>query len=182
MAEVTGPISTLSGASHDVPEGAKCDEHPDRPAVARIQGETDSFGSELHDMCAECLEADRAWRSSPEAAEWRKGQCEWCKNEAADLRDARDYDEGMTGRVYRVCGACIKRADDEARAELEANGYYDSDFDDYDDDDDWLEEECGLAADGQCSMAGTEHCDFVCPNRDSEDFAGSDAWNKKQAQ
>lgn len=130
MGEVTGPISSLPGRHHDVPDGAMCDEHPDRPAVARIQGETDSFGAELHDMCAECLEDDRAWRNSPEAAEWRKGQCEWCKNEADDLRDARDYDEGMCGRVYRVCGPCVKRADDEARAEL---AEYD-DWPGYDDD------------------------------------------------
>lgn len=47
------------------------------------------------------------------------------------------------------------------------------------DEDDFLEMECGLAGDGQCSMAGTEHCDFVCPYRDSEDFCGSKAWRKK---
>lgn len=57
------------------------------------------------------------------------------------------------------------------------------DPDDIDDGDefDWLEQECGLADDGQCAMAGTEHCDFTCPYRDSEDFAGSEAWNKKHA-
>jgi hypothetical protein len=52
--------------------------------------------------------------------------------------------------------------------------------DDYDEDDGgWLEQECGLMHDGQCSLAGSEHCDFVCPYRDSEDFAGSAAWHKK---
>lgn len=51
--------------------------------------------------------------------------------------------------------------------------------DDEMDEDELLEEECGLGPDGQCSNAGTEHCDFVCPNRDSEDFAGSKAWKKK---
>ena len=25
--------------------------------------------------------------------------------------------------------------------------------------------ECGLSADGSCSMAGTEHCDWDCPMR-----------------
>ena len=128
MAEVTGPISTLPGRSHDFPEGTKCDEHPDRPAVARIQGETDSFGCEMHDMCAECLQAERDWLRSPEAQEWRTGRCEWCGKDATDLRDARDYDEGMCGRVYRVCGPCVKRVDDEARAELAA-------YDDWDDGD-----------------------------------------------
>jgi hypothetical protein len=52
---------------------------------------------------------------------------------------------------------------------------------DYDDDSDDPEEDdfdCGLMADGQCTMAGSEDCDFSCPNRDSELFAGSKAWMK----
>jgi hypothetical protein len=127
MAEVTGPISTLPNSRHTPPKGAKCDDHPDRDAVVRIQGETDSFGSEMHDMCEECLAADRAWHNSPEAAEWRKGQCEWCRNEATDLRDARDYEEGMSGRVYRVCGACIRQQNEEIERDLAAydSHYYD---------------------------------------------------------
>lgn len=59
---------------------------------------------------------------------------------------------------------------------------YDDDFEDDDgssDECDWLEMECGLMHDGQCAMAGTEHCDFTCPNRDSEDFCGSAPWIKK---
>lgn len=128
MADVTGPISTLPGASHQVPEGTKCDNHADREAVARIQGETDSFGSEMHDLCQECLDADRAWERSPEAAEERKGKCDWCKDEAADLRVARDYEEGLHGPVYRVCGACISHRDADLRAEMAS---YD-DYDDYD--------------------------------------------------
>lgn len=54
MGDVTGPVSTLPGAGHALPAGTMCDDHPDRPAVARIQGETDSFGSELWDLCEEC--------------------------------------------------------------------------------------------------------------------------------
>lgn len=53
--------------------------------------------------------------------------------------------------------------------------------DDYDDE--WndcdLMDECGLRHDGQCSMAGTEHCDFACQMRNSKDFCGSKAWNEK---
>ncbi|WP_024516969.1 hypothetical protein [Bradyrhizobium sp. Tv2a-2] len=119
MADVTGPISTLAGAMHGVPDGQMCDRHPDRPAIARVQGETDSFGCEMHDMCKECLDDHRAYKNSPEAAERRKGKCEWCKNDATDLRDARDFEEGLSGRVYRVCGACINRQQDELRAELD---------------------------------------------------------------
>lgn len=134
MADVTGPIRTLSGAVHDVPDGQKCDNHPRRKAVARVQGETDSFGCEMHDLCKECLDAERAWRNSPEAAERRKGTCEWCKNPADDLRDRRDYEEGMCGRVYRVCGACVKRDNEywEREAAASDDGWYGDD--DYDDD------------------------------------------------
>jgi len=38
MADVTGPISTLSGSLHALPDGQTCDQHPDRTAVARVQG------------------------------------------------------------------------------------------------------------------------------------------------
>jgi hypothetical protein len=59
------------------------------------------------------------------------------------------------------------------------------DWHDYDDDPrDWDEEDgdefdCHLMEDGQCMMAGSEDCDFVCPMRNSEFFAGSNAWYRK---
>lgn len=181
MGDVTGPISTLPGSSHDLPKDATCDEHPNRPAVVRIQGETDSFGSEMNDMCQECADEYRAWLKSPEAT---TGRCDWCKKEAPDLRDTRDHEEGMAGPVYSVCGSCRKRRDDELKAEAAAYDDYSYDDDnEYDaDDDDWLDMECGLASDGQCSQAGTEHCDFVCPRRNSENFAGSKAWRVKHGE
>jgi len=40
-------------------------------------------------------------------------------------------------------------------------------------------DDCGLCDDGQCTMAGTEYCDFECQNRDSELFVGSKVWKKK---
>ena len=55
-------------------------------------------------------------------------------------------------------------------------------FDDYDDDLDEEfdpEDECMLGPDGQCGAAGSEWCDFECPLRDSEFFAGSKAWREK---
>lgn len=58
----------------------------------------------------------------------------------------------------------------------EDDDYFDMLNDEPDDTD--LDEDCGLMPDGQCLNAGTEHCDFSCPNRDSEDFAGSKAWMK----
>ena len=120
MSDVTGPISTLPGASHSLASGAMCDEHPEVPAVARIQGETDSFGSEMHDLCADCLAEYRK-----EVAASRCGTCDWCKRDATDLRPRRDYDEGMCGRVYDVCGACVKAENARASEELESMGYYD---------------------------------------------------------
>ncbi|TAI67625.1 hypothetical protein [Bradyrhizobium sp. Leo170] len=104
-----------------------CDQHPDRPAVARVQGETDSFGSEMNDLCEECLKADREYARSPEA---RTGKCDWCKQAATVLADTRDYEEGMHGPVYRVCGVCRKRRDEEDRAELDQ---YDNDYEPFDD-------------------------------------------------
>ncbi len=116
MADVTGPISTLPGASHALPPGTMCDEHPDRPAVARIQGETDSFGCEMADLCQPCLDEHRAavreWRERPT-------KCDWCKNVTTDCRETRDYDEGMCGPVYDVCAACRRRRNEQAAAELE---------------------------------------------------------------
>lgn len=124
MKEISnGPVSTLPGSVHEMDPGTTCDEHPGRPAARRVQGETDSFGCEYHNLCAECLIELANHRAMA-----RAGTCEWCKKVATDLRDARDYDEGLYGRVYRVCGGCIKRRDDEARAEL-------------DDDDDWADYE-----------------------------------------
>lgn len=95
-----------------------CDEHPDQPAVKRVQGETDSFGSEMHDLCVSCL---AALREHNKAA--RAGVCDWCHLEATNLRSARDYDEGLYGPVYQVCGACVLRRDEESRRELEDDWY-----------------------------------------------------------
>ncbi|TJW14340.1 MAG: hypothetical protein E5W82_10200 [Mesorhizobium sp.] len=129
MADVTGPISSLPGSGHALPEGTPCDDHPDRPAVARIQGETDSFGSEMNDMCQECLDAHREEMKNRD----RSGTCEWCKDHKPYLSQTRDYDEGMSGRVYDVCTECIRKRDDAAREEL--NQYADErdDYGDYDD-------------------------------------------------
>jgi hypothetical protein len=131
MAEVTGPISTLPGRRHDFPDGTMCDEHPDRPAVARIQGETDSFGCEMYDMCSECLAKHREEMRKPDL-----GKCDWCDARDVARVPARDYEEGMNGPVYYVCAACKKRQSDRLDAELSRYGDYDYDDRDYDDDPD----------------------------------------------
>ena len=105
MADVTGPISSLPGSRHSTDQ--MCDEHQDRPAVARIQGETDSFGSEMHDTCQDCFNKHRQYEASRD----RSGVCDWCGNESDRLSKRRDFEEGMSGRVYDVCGPCIKKRD-----------------------------------------------------------------------
>lgn len=120
MAEVTGPISSLPGSHHAVPDGTACDYHPDRAAVTRLQGETDSFGSEMEDLCEECW---RARKREEAADDFNSGECDWCKKEATDLRWRRDYDEGLSGPVYRVCGGCVVR--EEQRLKEEAARYDD---------------------------------------------------------
>lgn len=129
MADVTGPISTLPGATHDVPDGMMCDDHPDRPAVARVQGETDSFGSEMFDMCKECLDKFREEMKADEP----DGFCDWCKTDTK-LRPTRDYEEGMCGPVYYVCSPCYSKQQAAIREDADQydSGYFD--FDEPDDD------------------------------------------------
>jgi hypothetical protein len=119
VSDVTGPINTLPGSGHALPDGARCDEHQDRAAIARIQGETDSFGSEMLDVCQECLDAIRKHKIV--------GCCDWCHKEA-ELRPYRDLEEGMAGPVYHVCADCRRkdRASGEAEAE-ECLEYFDDD-------------------------------------------------------
>ncbi|BAW19172.1 hypothetical protein [Ralstonia phage RP31] len=107
MADVTGPISTLPGHRHPVPAGMTCDDHSDRPAVARIQGETDSWGAELIDMCQECLDkhekhvADQ--KDNPTDTD-----CDHCGPVGEQCLPTRDPDEGMAGPVYYLCSKCRK--------------------------------------------------------------------------
>lgn len=109
-----GPVATMPGTLSQSTEGALCDNHPDAPAVRRLQGETDSMGCEYHDLCEVCLAAYRA-----EARQARVGNCDWCKNQADDLRPRRDFEEGLAGRLYDVCGDCVRRQNDALRAELD---------------------------------------------------------------
>jgi hypothetical protein len=120
MADVTGPISTLPGHRRDSPDGVMCDNHPDRPAVVRVQGETDSFGCEMCDLCAECAAADRAAN-----ANGYFGNCDWCQAKRVELRPRRDYDEGMCGPVYYVCTPCVVEHEKSIQEELDCDGYDD---------------------------------------------------------
>ena len=120
MSDVTGPISTLPGCGHVVPDGQMCDVHPDRLATARIQGETDSFGCEMIDCCAECCDQLRQ-----QSREGCSGTCDRCHTHAERLSDTRDYEEGLHGPVYRYCEACIRQRDQLLAAEYGDGCQYD---------------------------------------------------------
>lgn len=136
MAEVSqGRVSSMPGSRHPLPAGATCDQHEDRPAVARIQGETDSFGCEYCDMCQECVDEYRAYQ---EQELQRPRYCEWCKQEKVGVSQHRDFEEGQAGRLYNVCADCRSEENKRVAAELDQHGCYslssfDSDEDDYDD-------------------------------------------------
>lgn len=72
-----------------------------------------------------------------------------------------------------------KATNENVQAQIDDHLYQDDDDGDELDPMDELAQECGLGDDGQCAMAGTDHCDFTCPWRNSEDFAGSAAWRAK---
>lgn len=110
----TFQTSKLPGALHHVPNGQVCDNHQDRQATRRVQGETDSFGCEVADFCEECYQKDLAERKQED----RAGKCDWCKQTVEKLRKARDYDEGLYGPVYDVCSNCIDKQHAEALAYL----------------------------------------------------------------
>jgi hypothetical protein len=128
MAEVSkGPVSTLPGHKMGLPPGTICDTHPDRLAVARVQGETDSFGCEYNDLCKECLAYEREM-----LAQTKHGKCDWCKSIVTTLRPRRDYDEGMSGPVYMVCEGCVI-AENKRLAEEESDYDDRGDYDDLED-------------------------------------------------
>ena len=58
MADVIGPNKYFPGQQLKAVPGVMCDEHPDRASVARIVGETDSWGSELMVSGEKCLDWD----------------------------------------------------------------------------------------------------------------------------
>lgn len=123
MADVIGPNSYLPGNCLKVPKGAMCDSHPDREAVIRIVGETDSFGSELHDVCQECL--DSIQKQIEEEKEKPKF-CDWCSQLKKNVSLRRDPEEGSYGRLYNVCQECNQKQNQRDQEECDHyNNYYD---------------------------------------------------------
>ena len=85
-------------------------------ATVQIQGETDSFGYEVVDLCEEHLAQDREKeqkkRSKPQS-------CDWCKKAKTGVRAHRDWTEGSHGPVYQVCTNCRLAESAEIQAEIE---------------------------------------------------------------
>lgn len=109
----------MPGSVHKLPEKTVCDSHPDRLAVARIQGETDSMGAELNDMCQECLGEHKKYVATEDTS----GRCDWCKQEVGKRVQTRDYEEGLAGRLYHVCITCLDKYDEAVQRELKSDQY-----------------------------------------------------------
>lgn len=117
MADVTGRISSLPGSHHSVPSGSTCDEHPDILAVARVQGETDSMGSEMHDLCQACYDEHLAEKKRLDGGAF-EGSCDRCKSgKQVPLFPWRDSEEGSCGPVYYYCRPCKDRIRDREQRE-----------------------------------------------------------------
>ncbi|MNU19689.1 hypothetical protein D3C71_79220 [compost metagenome] len=128
MAATTGPTNQLPGSLHPVPPGTKCDKHPERMAMARIQGETDSMGAELIDCCDICAHDVR------EAAKLgaTDRECDGCQRMFDQLNHYRDPDEGVAGRLYQLCDGCVAQAREQS-SDNSSTGIADESEDGYSD-------------------------------------------------
>lgn len=119
-----GPVSSMPGSSHPLKPGAKCDSHPNRWAVKRIQGETDSFGCEYHNMCQQCADEYAEAKKQLGGAN-HMGFCGGCgATEQRPLFALRDWEEGSSGPLYYRCRSCKTewhRRDAEQLAEILAD-------------------------------------------------------------
>lgn len=111
MADVRGP-GGLPGQSSCPPQGIQCDDCSE-PATVRVQGETDSFGSEQHDLCDACAKKMR------EECSDSSGRCDWCKQDATERVWTRDYEEGLGGPVYHICRPCFQRQQDRINEDID---------------------------------------------------------------
>lgn len=111
-----GSVSSMPGSHHPVPDGAKCDQHANYTAYYRVQGETDSMGCEYNLMCAECY---TSYKAEVAAAREEETHCDYCKTMQVGCSPMRDFEEGLGGPVYNVCGGCRKRVNDRIAEEFD---------------------------------------------------------------
>lgn len=75
------------------------------PADVRVQGETDSFGAEYHDLCFAC---QKAAEEAQREFDREHGSCDTC-GAKGPTGPYRDPDEGSCGPVYYDCNACATK-------------------------------------------------------------------------
>ena len=109
------PVSTSVAYGY----GDECD--CGQPAITCMVGETDSFGSEFHPMCAICKHEHDNREDTEE-----EGICDWCRKVGV-LSPRRDFEEGSSGPVYHVCSPCIRKENEK----LAREAGYDMDDDYY---------------------------------------------------
>ena len=135
------PVSTLPGFQSAPENGTTCDDHPDRPAVKRVQGETDSMGCEYLHFCQECFDRYKAGKEAAGGGSF-EGACS-CGKQNVPLFPVRYWDEGSYGPVYYKCADCrssIRAAEAEEFADSTSdpdvdfgNDEREEDLDDFDD-------------------------------------------------
>ncbi len=128
MADVIGPNRYLPGQSLTA-TGMMCDEHPDRVAVKRVVGECDSMGSELYDLCQECVDQEKA-RAEEAAKNPEPNWCDHCKAFIPEpVAPTRDPEEGSCGPVYYLCASHRKSLFDNFVSDFgDEDDYYDPDY------------------------------------------------------
>ena len=85
----------------EAPHGSTC-EMCKKDATKIIEGEIDSMGIELINLCDEHYEISKIARNKPIS-----GKCDWCPNLSERLIFTRDYaNEGISGPVSYVCRKC----------------------------------------------------------------------------
>ena len=74
----------------------------EKPAKAAMIGETDSYGSEVHHYCEDCIKAIEEEREKSNSEDELK-YCDHCEAQSKDVRPMRDPEEGSCGRLYYLC-------------------------------------------------------------------------------
>jgi len=87
----------------------------------------------MNDMCQECLDEHRAYLKSPERPNIARVFVSGARTRPTIFAHRRDFEEGMTGRIYRVCGACVTKENERLADEVDEFGddYWDDDDDDF---------------------------------------------------
>ena len=128
-------------------QGAKCDFHSSRPAVAQFAGEQDSFGTEYTHCCQECVNGHKARLAEIFADPSIAGEsyCEHCGKDHPNFIHIKVGEEEVLTRNFRfqkdhesssvecMCHSCRKAVNAEALADAEEYDREQEALDDFDD-------------------------------------------------